>query len=156
MNTERLLQEINKLEEQIQALKTMVSENEKIWAPSNGEQYYTIGQDFNVSPQIWNNHPLDKQAYRAFNYFKTEERAEQVVKKLKRLLKLEHYHDMFCPDYVPDWNNEKEVKYYMYFDNLANKWDSDITISVEDVAQVYFNSGEAAYEVRKLLNEEEF
>lgn len=156
MNTERLLQEINKLEEQIQALKIMVSENEKIWAPSNGEQYYTIGQDFNVSPQIWNNHPLDKQVYRAFNYFKTEERAEQVAKKLKRLLKLEHYHDMFCPDYVPDWDNEEELKYYVYFDNLVNKWDSDFAISVEDVDQVYFNSGEAAYEVCKLLNEEEF
>lgn len=156
MNTESLLQEINKLEEQIQALKTMVSENEKIWALSNGEQYYTIGQDFNVSPQIWNNHPLDKQAYRAFNYFKTEERAEQVAKKLKRLLKLEHYHDMFCPDYVPDWDDKKEGKYYVYFDNSENKWDSSILISDEDAVQVYFNSEETACKVCNLLNEEEF
>ena len=58
---------------------------------------------------------FDKLNFENNNYFLTKERAEEVADKIKFLLKLERLHDIYCPDYKPNWNNEWESKFYIFY-----------------------------------------
>ena len=64
---------------------------------------------------------FDKAVYNNNNYFHTKERAQEVADKINFLLKLERLHDTFCPEYVPDWDNDM-IKYIVGFDAYNKKW----------------------------------
>lgn len=54
---------------------------------------------------------------------KTKELAERAAKEMRAFNRLLAYRDEFCPDYEPDWNDHNAVKYVVYLDNKAKKWD---------------------------------
>lgn len=67
------------------------------------------------------------------------------------MLKLERLHDLYCPDYKPDWN-DYEDKHYVYYDERNKMWVQDSVTSL-NVAPVYFPTEEIAGEIRTYLNE---
>lgn len=94
------------------------------------------------------------------NYFHTEQRAQEVANKINFLLKLERLHDIYCPDYVPDWNNYNERKYVV---NVVYKGKgysakgelvASHTIGTKNFAEVYFPTLEIAQKVCDILNAE--
>ena len=88
------------------------------------------------------------------NYFLTKERAEEVADKINFLLKLERLHDMFCPDYKPDWEEGKdECKWFIRFDAKNKEYLAFWTTIYRD-ATVYFDSKETAKKVCEILNKE--
>ena len=61
----------------------------------------------------------DNDNFGSNNYFKTEERAQEVANKINFLLRLERLHDTFCPDYNLGLRDELDVeKYYVYYNFL--------------------------------------
>ena len=67
------------------------------------------------------------------------------------LLKLERYHDMFCPDYVPDWSSD-DAKYVVCYDEVGKQWDCERSFIIRYATQVYFDSRETAQKVCYFLN----
>lgn len=88
------------------------------------------------------------------NYFHTEKRAEEVADKINFLLKLERFHDIYCPNYKPDWSNDKDYKHYIYYNEKAKKWTFDVITKYHLVVCVYFPTSKIAQKVCNILNEE--
>lgn len=96
----------------------------------------------------------DNENFESNNYFKTEERAQEVADKINFLLKLERLHDTFCPEYVPDWNDFNERKYIVFYNGNKKQYDINSFNSIRYVSSVYFSSLEIAKKVCGILNAE--
>ena len=128
-------------------------EEPKPWKPKDGEDYFYIGIDFTIDS--WENvdDDTDKRNFRIGNYFPTEERAEQVAKKMRLLLRLEQLHDMLCPDYEPDWNNTSKQKICLGRDHADDCWFGDI-FDITEYPTAYFDTEENAQKAAEILNKE--
>ena len=128
-------------------------EEPKPWKPEDGEDYFYIGIDFTI--YSWENvdDDTDKRNFRIGNCFRTGERAEQVAKKMRMLLRLEQLHDMLCPDYVPYWKDDR-LKFYVYFDHEQGKYDTSCSTGIENQCMVVFDTNENAEKAAEILNKE--
>ena len=59
-------------------------------------------------------------------------------------------HELLCPDYFPDWEDEDECKWYVYYDN-KNKCFVCTLLCVHNRFIVYFTA-EAAKKACEILN----
>lgn len=59
----------------------------KRWRAKKNEQYYTLGDYFEVCESEENNDHIDEKRYKYGFYFQTEQQAESASEKLKELLK---------------------------------------------------------------------
>ena len=129
-------------------------EEPKPWKPEDGEDYFYIGIDFTIDS--WENvdDDTDKRNFRIGNCFPTEERAEQVARKIRLLLQLEQLHDMLCPDYVPDYEDDDEVKSHVYFDHSLDRYDISYSTRRENPCMVAFDTKKNALKAAEILNKE--
>ena len=75
------------------------------------------------------------------------------IEKLEKQIKeLQHYHDIYCPEYVPNWNNEDEEKWYIIFSASIKKYCYDYSF-IEYRTTIYFDSEETVRKVCDRLNE---
>ena len=151
-----ILKEVDELKQRAINLKAKPekSEEPKAWKPENGENYWYVDDAGEIIETSWDNYRSDQLYYNLGNCFPTEERAEQVAEKFKILLKLERYHDMFCPDFVPDWDNAYQEKYYVYYDTYKKQWGWGCLLGYNRSEVTYFDSKETAEKVCDLLNQE--
>lgn len=122
-----------------------------------GLRYYCVGVNelgVTVEPHIDNRLIFSDAMFKNNNYFHTKERAEEVADKINFLLKLERLHDLYCPDYKPDWNNEWELKYYIFYDVHNKKYQPGVCYYISYDPNIYFNSKETANKVCEILNKE--
>lgn len=124
-----------------------------------GQKYYCIYQTGNCEniytiKKYDNDTDMDNLRFQNNNYFHTSERSDGVIKKINFLLKLERMHDIYCPDYVPNWDNYDETKYYIYFNKHLNKYClvNCCTLFLDTIT--YFPTSEIAEKVCKELNKE--
>ena len=146
---------LGKLEEmQKEAEEQKKQEELKPWKPKDGEDYFYIGIDFTIDS--WENvdDDTDKRNFRIGNCFPTEERAEQVARKIRLLLQLEQLHDMLCPDYVPDYEDDDEVKSHVYFDHSLYRYDISYSTRRENPCMVSFDTKKNALKAAEILNKE--
>ena len=123
-----------------------------------GEKYYAMTtfsyEGVVVNEYIEEHMRFDKSNFENNNYFLTKERAEEVADKINFLLKLERLHDIYCPDYKPDWDDNWKEKNNVLFDNESGKYISADVYSVDNHTTVYFDSRETANKVCDVLNKE--
>ena len=137
------LEELQKEAEEQEALKP--------WKPKTEEQYFFVKDSFYASG-YWNeNDEVDNHNFEIGNCFRTEERAEQIAKKMRLLLRLEQLHDMLCPDYVPDWGNYGQ-KFLVYFNHAENRWHIGASNAFELRCATYFDTEENAEKAAEILN----
>lgn len=153
MNNKEIMEKISELEQQIAELKEAAQKQDepKAWKPKAGEDYWYISESMSATNADFCEDDFDNRVIKSNNCFPTKERAEKVAKKIRMLLKLERYHDMFCPDYVPDWSSDNG-KYVLGYDEVGKQWDYDMFFISGGAAQVYFDSRETAQKVCYLLN----
>ena len=48
----------------------------KLWKPSYGEHYYSIGPGGVLEPGVWNNDFIDRMLYKLGNFYRTQQEAE--------------------------------------------------------------------------------
>ncbi len=125
----------------------------KPWKPEVGEKYFVAVEDGADVVQYCED-SIDEFNIRFGNCFRTKERAEQVARKMRLLLRLEQLHDMLCPDYEPDWNDHDTPKIAVHFDCEKDRMVSTCTYSEKSVYEVYFDSFETADKVAAILNRE--
>ena len=123
-----------------------------------GEEYYFIDFDVFKSLLVFREteggYTIDEAAYEKNDYFKTKERAKEVADKINFLLKLERLHDVYCPEYVPDWNDNGTIKYMLWYDTISKRYGVDTTYNYDKCVDVYFSSEEIAQKVCDILNKE--
>lgn len=145
------LEKLEALEKEAETQKEQ--EELKPWKPEAGEKYFFVDNDF-LSHSFCNmNDEVDSYNFEIGNCFRTEERAEQVAKKMRLLLKLEQLHDQLCPDYVPDWEND-EAKFYVYFSHIQNNWRVSFSTAWWYPCMVVFDTEESAQKAAEILNKE--
>jgi len=156
MNSKEIIKKISELEQQIAELKEAAQKQDepKAWKPKNGEKYWYITPYTAVIDIVFLNDDADDCVIKSNNCFRTKERAEEVANKIRMLLKLEQYHDMFCPEYVPDWSSD-DGKYIVIYDEVEKQWLCDVIFLIRDAVQVYFDSEETTQKVCDLLNGED-
>lgn len=146
---------LGKLEElRRETEKQKEQEEPKPWKPESGERYYCVNPYCKVIHYDFmrNYVNFDNRLISCGNYFRTEERAEQVAEKMRLLLRLEQLHDMLCPDYVPDWK-DIELKFVITFNHALGKFLPVFKIETEYNTCVYF-SEDAAIKAAEILNKE--
>lgn len=119
-----------------------------------GEKYFYISQSGRVICEMFTEHRTDIARKNFGNFFRTRERAEQVAEKMRLLLRLEQLHDMLCPDYVPDYEDDDEVKYHVYFNHFLDRYDISYSTSRENPCMVAFDTKENVEKAAEILNKE--
>ena len=89
--------------------------------------------------------------YDNWNYFLSEVNVSNFLNTLNELKELQHYHDIYCPEYVPDWNNTNEKKWYIEFNTSAKKYCYNGAFNLYRTT-IYFDSEETAKRVCDELN----
>ena len=128
-------------------------EEPKPWKPETGEEYFFVNNDLSIYCFCNYNGEEDRYNFEIGNCFRTGERAEQVAKKMRLLLRLEQLHDMLCPDYVPDWKDGR-LKYRVYFSHFQGKYGVNCSNNIEDSCVVVFDTNENAEKAAEILNKE--
>lgn len=129
-------------------------EEPKPWKPEARAEYFFIDNYF-LSHSFYNmNDDVDSYNFEIGNCFPTKERAEQVAKKMRLLLRLEQLHDMLCPDYVPDFGSG-EATYFLYYDYSSSHWAAEGWYDCNcRVNGPYFDTLENAEKAAEILNKE--
>lgn len=146
---------IESSEKEIEMLKSKEPVFERVKKDKN---YYLLGDfcgEIIAHPIPDDGSEIHKKRFENNNYFHTEERAEEVADKINFLLKLERLHDIYCPDYKPNWNNEWESKFYIFYNIPYKKYQYSISYWTPYCSNIYFNSEEIAEKVCEILNKEE-
>ena len=134
-----------------------VEEEPEFKRDGNGQEYYCIGKfntaRFGAVYTLETDHFLDKASFENNNYFHTRKRAEEVADKINLLLKLERLHDTYCPDYVPDWQDNAR-KYYVFYGTKDSTYYVGGCLAADRKPCVYFPTTEIAQKVCDILNGE--
>lgn len=159
---EKLKQELEALRDKCKELEDKIKQAEQGDEPkfervSKNENYFTLM--INTSGMIIDSSKekydwIDDARFDNNNYFKTDERAQEVVDKINFLLKLERYHDIYCSDYAPDWCNYTERKNVIIYNHKEKRYEVQAYNFIRQTASVYFSSWEIAQKVCDILNKE--
>lgn len=128
-------------------------EEPKPWKPEAGEEYFFVNNDLSIYCFCNYNDEEDRYNFEIGNCFRTGERAEQVAEKMRLLLRLEQLHDMLCPDYVPDWKDDR-LKFYVYFDHEQGSLNITASSFCDALSLVTFETRENAEKAAEILNKE--
>jgi hypothetical protein len=139
---------------QKEAEKQKKQEEPKSWKPAYEQDYFTLSCDFKVCKYTNYEERFDEGVISAGNCFPAKERAEQVAEKMRLLLRLEQLHDMLCPDYVPDYEDDDEVKSHVYFDHSLDRYDISYSTRRENPCMVAFDTKKNALKAAEILNKE--
>lgn len=149
---------IVKLDNVIKDLKEKISSEDNLFKRvKEGDNYYAV-EISNSSGVVSRSENFNEKSNFDFendNYFLSKKLAISAADKARFVLKLERYHEMFCPDFNPDWSNIYETKYYIYFNNESKYFEVSWTAGLNSVFQgTYFPSREIATKVCELINKE--
>lgn len=150
----KALAEVTEYEELIREIK---AQEEPKFERREGKLYFWVSTNNGKAECIASTDDAgryDKPWYDNNNYFYTAERAQEVADKINFLLKLERLHDTYCPDYVPDWDDDEDLKWYVYYDVSDEKFIAENNRITRRCVDVCFDSFETANKVCDILNKE--
>ena len=146
------LEKLEELQKEAEAQKEQ--EELKPWKPGAGEEYFFVDNYFCAHSFCNYDDEVDNYNFEIGNCFRTGERADQVVEKMRFLLRLEQLHDMLCPDYAPDYEDDDEVKFHVYFSHFLDRYDISCSTSRENPCIVAFDTKKNALKAAEILNKE--
>lgn len=147
--------------EEIDKLKAELAEkNETVWIPKCDDSYMYINplgnviDTFSRGDNVLDNHRIDfNNVYPSSD--KTQKHLEWYCDNVLFVQnKLMQLHELLCPDYFPDWGDDDELKFYLYYNYRHNAWQYNSWWLYCDYV-VYFTA-EAAEKACEILNREKF
>lgn len=141
---------------EIEKLKAELAEkNETVWIPKFGNSYMYIDTTGYICSTMSHNRALGKyridfnNAYHSSNTTREHLKwySENVLRVQNKLMQL---HELLCPDYFPNLENNNESKFYLYYNYGVDKWYYDYQYR-ECNYMVYFTK-EAAEKACEILN----
>ena len=104
-----LREKIDRLKAELEEMKKIIDGGEL--KPKDGQIYWFISGSGEIYENQWLNHTMDRDCYAIGNCFPTEQSAEDTVRVLKLIQKARESQNGF----VPDWEDETQVKFYLKF-----------------------------------------
>ena len=145
---------IEKLEMQIEELRAEVKRLKNEEAFKRTEHYYFLNIDGDGDFYIdENDDGITTDYYDNWNYYLSEESSERFLSAVEELKVLQHYHEMYCPNYIPNWNDEDEVKWYVFFNKTLGRYQYSYDTYDFRLNEIYFDSEETVRKVCDRLNE---
>ena len=145
---------IEKLEMQIEELRAEVKRLKNEEAFKRTEHYYFLNIDGDGDFYIdEDNDGITTDYYDNWNYYLSEESSERFLSAVEELKVLQHYHEMYCPNYIPNWNDEDEVKWYVFFNKALGRYQYSYDTYNFRLNEIYFDSEETVRKVCYKLNE---
>ena len=145
---------IERLEMQIEELKAEVARLKDKEALKRTEYYYFLNIDGDGDFYIdEDNDGLTTDYYDNWNYFLSEESSERFLSAVEELKVLQHYHEMYCPNYIPNWNDEDEIKWYVFFNKSISRYQYSYGTYDFRLNEIYFDLEETVRKVCDRLNE---
>ena len=145
---------IEKLEKQIKELRAEVEKLKNKEELERTEHYFFI--DIDCNGDFFLNVKDDGMTtgnYDNWNYFRSEWSGGYFLSAINELKKLKHYHEIYCPDYVPNWNDKDEVKLYVFFNKSISRYQYSYDTYNFRLNEIYFDSEETVRKVCDRLNE---
>ena len=145
---------IEKLEKQIEELRAEVEKLKNEETLKRTEHYYFLNIDGDGDFYIdEDNDGITTNYYDNWNYYLSEESSERFLSAVEELKVLQHYHEMYCPNYIPNWNDEDEVKWYVFFNKALDRYQYSYDTYDFRLNEIYFDSEETVRKVCDKLNE---
>lgn len=153
---------LNYLTVQLEAEKNKFEEKKEPsikdrWKPNEDEKCFIVnGLNSHIEMiSFYEGYAVDPfMFYNNYNIWKTETRAEEVFNKTKLLWLMEQIHDILCPDYKPNWEDDNG-KFYCAYNADQKIWESDYinTYSCNVIYTfTYFDTHEHVEQACKILN----
>ena len=155
-----LEEKIAQLETELAKVKAELAERKRtVWKPNDRDPFYYVSNDGSISSKTFTGCILDSDLMDMNNMFEYATTTSQhlkwyndnVLRVQNRLMQL---HELLCPDYFPDWNNNDENKFTIHYDTSNKIWFRDAYVSM-NMQTVMFNK-EASEKACEILNAEQF
>lgn len=114
-NISSIKEELSKLEEKLKTFKLRADRQ----MPEKGDIYYFIGNDGSIFEDKWANNSYDQQRFNSYNYFKTEEEAQNEIDRRLIKAKLNEIANRLNGGQVINWDSAIQRKYYLNSDSGA-------------------------------------
>lgn len=116
-----------------------------------GETYWYVDEEFELHKGSHSGYVGENGDNNLYNAFHTEAYTKEFADKCKLIAMMLHCKWYLCPNYVSDFKNSNEEKYYVYYDVCDEKYTTDwrcATINNE----VFFDTKENAQKAADWLN----
>lgn len=130
---EKLEKKYKELGEEIERLKSQSTER---WRAEYEEEYYFIDSEGDILPSFDEDLGKDDYRYQLGNYFETSEQAEKVLDKILIYSKLKDLALKLNEGKTIDWKDDTQEKFYIYFDNAANRLDYSFHSNYQDFGTI--------------------
>lgn len=159
MTKSQIVAEIEQCKKRIEELdklaKDMKDDELKVWQPRYQESYIYITSSGLLDISTNDLYCADKNRIVFHNVF-PESSTDSCRYYTKNVLTVQNMlwqlHELLCPDYFPDWNNDS-TKYYCFYSHKNQEWVWCQCINLE-YNTVYFTY-EAAIKACEILNRDE-
>lgn len=103
--------------------KLLKEKTHKPWRAESVGEYWFVDDEGDVdSDEEWG-HSGDNHRYLTGNYFQTKEEAIAYVDRLEAIGRVTHAIIAANEGWEPDWSDEDERKYYLYYSHSWNEFD---------------------------------
>lgn len=146
---------------EIEKLKAELAEkNETVWMPEYHDSYMYINSQGDVADTYFlEDNTLDNLRIDFNNVYSLSNATRDHLKwyrdnVLRIQNKLMQLHELLCPDYFPDWNNNTDNKWYVSYNYKIHRFRYS-SCSFTSTIIIYFTE-EAAEKACEILNKEKF
>lgn len=102
---------------------TVIKQKRKtVWDLEVGDTYYSIDKLGFLCPLVWDNDAYDEFNLETGNAFMTNEEAEKERYKRKAIVRVNRSIDELNDGWTPDWNDMRQEKHYIFFDNQVDEF----------------------------------
>ena len=142
-----LIDEIKCLKEQLAHVETEPDIPDFPFFDLTGEETWHMNNALEVaSPSRTGGHVFD------FNYFHTKDYAKEFSRKCKMIAMMMHCKWYVDREYVPDWDNEDEEKWQVFWSNLYKRYEV-CDWGTDEYGSVFFSTEENAQKCADWMNE---
>ena len=134
------------------ALTAYQSVKPAVWVPKDGGEYYwrVIGEGEVVTcPRV---SEFDERNIKRGTCYQTQ----ALALKAAEYSKVQGLINQAClnvePDYVPDWSDKSQLKWFVYYSHYTCRWVSNVTIT-EEAAIIYQSTSSKSLQVCDILND---
>lgn len=131
----------------------LIKEDELVFSPKIGEEFWHVESDGSISRLRYHKFKIEYGLKNQNNMYKTKEEAEiksQLNQSVFRLIENMMIAENIRTGWKADWENEKQIKYILCFNNFNKTW------RYADYSYVYScisTSEESAEKIAKYLND---
>ena len=138
-NLEEIKKQISELQSKVDKLENQKKEerNGKRWRAKINDTYFYINDVGYVDVSHENNDSFDKYRYKIRNYFKSEEEEEEYQEIMNTYYDLMDLAEELNKGRKIDWYDDRQQKFYIYFDFKRNKFVQSYTYVTKDIGQIY-------------------